>query len=124
MKKHNIPALLQRFNDGFRYRQVTVEDIKPGAELTMFHIPNDLPIYDADKHLGELPLGCKTTIKIDREPYNIPRTHVMYHCILPYADIQCFTTIEDMVAIDKTIDSGPFWFTIYLAPAEAAVAAT
>ncbi len=110
----NIPNLLTRFTQGNQFRQVTLEDLVPGAELLLVEVRRSIPIHSDVSHLGDLP-HIQTRITIDEKSFNPERTHVFYHQIEPAWDGQCFIPIADMISEKGVMYVCPEnWLEMYL----------
>ena len=118
----NIPDLLKRFTDGHKYRQVTREDLVPGAMLIHMEIRTSVPIHENSNNLGCLPY-TQTEIRIDDKAFNDENTHVLFHCVSPGWDGQCFVPIDEFVDPNfcPTNAAPGNWLDFYLVSTEATV---
>jgi len=82
------------------YRPLTREDLIPGEEILMVEVERFMEPHNQ----GMNPSITGTKIKLDEDPVvvsnvNPTKEHVMYHCIMPPWEGQCFVPIESFLAV-------------------------
>ncbi|OHA87827.1 MAG: hypothetical protein A3A96_00425 [Candidatus Zambryskibacteria bacterium RIFCSPLOWO2_01_FULL_39_39] len=99
----SVEERMTQFNQLMRahgYRPPTREDLIPGEEMLMVEVERFMESHNQ----GYNPSIMGTKIKLDEEPIvisnqNPTKEHVMYHCIMPAWDGQCFVPIESFLAV-------------------------
>lgn len=91
---------------GFGYRPVTANDLRPGVEMVMVEVERYV-----HSGIGESPtaVGAGTVIRLDTVPV-VPGSddqgYVLYHCISPAWDSQCFVPAAEFL-FDEAV-AGPY----------------
>lgn len=104
----NVVSILNRAYDGYEYRPMTIDDIKPGALLQRIEILNT----DTPEHLRNMGFSLRSVdIRLDPQP--IKKQALMYHQV-GHPDFQCFTQLEYALTQIRPPDlCGPTLTTIF-----------